>query len=119
MTGKPYLWIVFMRFPAELEDEFNRWYDDVHVPLVAREGHFLSITRYRLTDAVPSDLSKYVAVGEFRDEEIFRQWLVSDARATAARDTAATWEGKDMEFMPKAFYEPFKEYPQQAARHMS
>ena len=112
MEGKPYLWIVFMRFPAELEEEFNRWYDEVHVPLVAREGHFLSITRYRLTDAVPSDLSKYVAVVEFRDEETFRQWLVSDARAEAAKDTADTWKGKDMEFIPKAFYEPYKVYPQ-------
>jgi len=111
MEGKPYLWIVFMRFPSELEDEFNTWYDDVHVRLVAKGGHFSSITRYRITDAFPSDLSKYIAIVEFRDEATFRDWLVSDARAEAARDTAATWEGKDMEFIPKAFYEPYKSYP--------
>ncbi len=83
----------------------------MHVPLVAKGGHFSSITRYRLTDAFPSDLSKYIAVVEFRDEETFRQWLVSDARAEGVEDMAATWEGKDMEFMPKAFYEPYKSYP--------
>jgi antibiotic biosynthesis monooxygenase (ABM) superfamily enzyme len=110
MADKPYLWIVFVRLPAELEDKFERWYDDVHVPLVTAGGHFSSITRYRMTDAFPSDLSKYIAVCEFRDEDIFRQWLVSDARAEAARDTAATWAGTDMEFMPKAFYEPYRSY---------
>lgn len=110
MSSKPYLWIVFMRFPAGLEDEFNRWYDEVHVPLVTGGGHFFAITRYRLTDAFPSDLAKYIAVCEFKGEDIFRQWLVSGARAEAARDTAATWEGMDMEFMPKGFYEPYKRY---------
>ena len=112
MEGKPYLWIVFMRFPAELEDEFNKWYDDVHVPLVSQAGHFSSITRYRISDALPSTLTKYLAVVEFRDEATFRDWLVSEARAEAAKDTADTWAGRDMEFFPKAFYEPYKVYPQ-------
>ncbi|MFC2009258.1 DUF4286 family protein [Chloroflexota bacterium] len=110
MEGKPYLWIVFMRFPAVLEDEFNKWYDEVHVPLVSEEGHFLSISRYRITDAVESDLTKYVAVVEFPDDATFRNWLKSDCRAEAAADTAKTWEGKDMVFWPKAFYEPYKTY---------
>jgi len=110
MSSKPYLWIVFMRFPAEMEEEFNRWYDEVHIPLVSAAGHFRSMTRYRLTDALPSELSKYVAVCEFESEEVFRDWLVSEARAEAARDTAARWEGTGMEFMPKGFYEPYKSY---------
>jgi len=110
MSGKPYVWMVFMRFPEDFEDEFNKWYDEVHVPLVTRGGHFSSITRYRLTDAFPSTLAKYVAICEFRSEDVFREWLVSAARAEAARDTGETWKGKDMEFMPKGFYERLKVY---------
>lgn len=110
MNSTPYLWIVFMRFPAHLEAEFNEWYDQTHIPLVTGGGHFLEIIRYRLTDAFPTELAKYVAVCKFRNEQTFKEWLVSDARAKAAQDTAATWEGKGMEFSPKGFYEPYRTY---------
>jgi len=110
MVEKPYLWIVFMHFPSQLEARFNKWYDEVHVPLVTGGGHFSSLTRYCLTDAVQSNLTKYMAVCEFRDEETFRDWLVSEARAEAAADTAETWREQDVEFWPKGFYEPYMTY---------
>jgi len=87
--------------PSQLEAQFNKWYDQVHVPLVTGGGHFLSLTRYCLTDAMQSNLTKYMAVCEFSDEETFRDWLVSEARAEEAADTAETWPEQDVGFLPK------------------
>ena len=35
------------------EDEFNRWYDDVHIPDVLKAPHIVGATRYRLSGPPP------------------------------------------------------------------
>ncbi len=53
--------------PAQ-EDEFNRWYDEVHIPDVLGTGHFYTASRFRnaTADAGPA---KYLAIYETADAD--------------------------------------------------
>lgn len=46
---------LFLAFnnPAGDEEEYNRWYDEVHVPAVLQLDGFVSARRFRLSDARP------------------------------------------------------------------
>lgn len=106
VTEQPYLWLVWTRCAPELDAEFNKWYDEVHIPMLTRDGHVLSVRRMRLSSVVEADQPPYLAVYEFKDEAAFRSWLTGDALADARREMKQTWGGRDMEIKARAFYEP-------------
>jgi len=106
MADNPYLWLVGTRIAAELEDEFNKWYDEVHIPMLTAGGHIVAVDRYKLSDVVGSDQSPYLAVYAFKDEDMFKEWLKSDALAAARKEMSETWGGRDFELKTRAFYEP-------------
>jgi hypothetical protein len=47
------------------EDEFNRWYNEVHLPEVLACTGFISASRYECTDGQP----RYIAVYELESPE--------------------------------------------------
>ena len=109
-TQQPYLWLVGTRCAPELDAEFNKWYDEVHIPMLTRGGHIASVRRLKLSEVVASDQFPYLAVYEFKDVETFKAWLAGDALADARREMAETWGGRDMEIKSRAFYEPVSQW---------
>lgn len=67
---------LFLAFnnPAGDEEEYNRWYDEVHVPAVLQLDGFVSARRFRLSDARPptDPLSayRYLAVYELDTDDL-------------------------------------------------
>ncbi len=106
MARKPYLWLVWTRCAPELDEDFNRWYDETHIPLLNKEGHISSVTRYRLSAEVASEQPPYLAVYEFKDLETFRSWLKSTSLADARKEMQESWGGKDVEIKSRALYDP-------------
>ena len=43
--------------------EFNKWYNDVHIPEVCATGSYYAATRYECTDTKPGE-AKYLAIYE-------------------------------------------------------
>ena len=43
-----YMWLVQLDIPEELDDEFNRIYNDEHVPFIAKVPGVLGVQRYVL-----------------------------------------------------------------------
>jgi antibiotic biosynthesis monooxygenase (ABM) superfamily enzyme len=103
---KPYLWMVWTRCAPELDAEFNKWYDEVHIPMLTRDGHIISVRRLRLSSEIESEQAPYLAVYEFKDLATFKDWLKSDALADARKEMRQTWGGRDMEIKSRACYEP-------------
>jgi hypothetical protein len=62
------------------DEEFNRWYDDVHVRDVLAKGPFVSAERYRAAAAQPGAEPeyRYLAVYELEEGRVeeARDWLV-------------------------------------------
>src|SRR5712691_10684939 len=51
------------------EDEFNHWYNDIHLPVILRLPHFVSATRYEIAKPAPGE-GKYVAVYELDTDDV-------------------------------------------------
>ncbi|KAK2746556.1 hypothetical protein FQN55_005542 [Onygenales sp. PD_40] len=55
--------------PELAEEEFNRWYEEEHVPMVAECPGFLRVVRYRLREAKGENVARYLAVYEVRGRD--------------------------------------------------
>jgi hypothetical protein len=52
------------------EDEFNRWYEDTHLPEVLRVPGFVAGRRYALTGPGAADGPRFLAVYEIETEDL-------------------------------------------------
>jgi hypothetical protein len=65
-----YLHIAMTTPTAGSDEEFNRWYDTVHIPEVLQMPGFQSGQRYRLVTDDPTDEPRYIAVYEVESDDI-------------------------------------------------
>ena len=70
------LFVVKATIPKEQEREFNRWYDEVHVPMVLQFNGMVSARRYKAI--LGEDKYQYMAVYEVKDEPTLKKLLDSD-----------------------------------------
>lgn len=95
MSSTPVIWTVGLQCQPEDEENFNRWYDDVHVPMLLAGGHVAKVTRYRLAsetyDVAPGTMvcPRYQTIYEFESQASFDAWMNGDERAAAGEDKAA------------------------------
>ncbi len=68
--AEKYLHIVQTSPTPGREDEFNEWYENVHVPEVLRMPGFLSGQRFRLAAEDPFSGPRYLAVYEIESDDI-------------------------------------------------
>jgi len=58
--------VVFSSCTAGSDEEFNRWYDDIHVPEVLSVGPIVACQRFRVADAqAMPQTHRYLAIYEF------------------------------------------------------
>jgi len=110
MSRQRFIYQLTIQCSPQMEAEFNKWYDDVHIPLVMRGGMLKAISRYKVTDAIETNVSKYLTVCEFEDRASFEKWLASDILAEAKVDREKTMGGKDVVWTSRAFYEPMARF---------
>jgi antibiotic biosynthesis monooxygenase (ABM) superfamily enzyme len=79
------LLVVWTDVAPEYEAEFNRWYDNEHIPQLVGIPGFLSGRRYQAVDGKP----KYIAIYDLSDESV----LKSDA-FREVRDNPTPWSRK-------------------------
>ena len=81
MNARPIL-VVELPVPPGREDEWNRWYHEVHIPdVLANVPGALQSVRYRL--AAGDDDVAYLVIHEFESEEALRTYV--DAPVLARR----------------------------------
>src|SRR5829696_9038925 len=99
----PVLLVVKSNVAAEHDAEFNRWYDEVHMPQVLAFGGSVSGRRYQLLDNPPASpvaaasRYKYLACHEFEDEAAVRRFFESPERAARNADRRARFGVPDSE----------------------
>jgi len=64
--------------PVEWEDEFNRWYDEEHIPMLSRVAGVLRARRFRDPHGSP----RYIALYELADANVVDQSAWKAAAAT-------------------------------------
>ena len=65
-----YVYVVQMDIPQHLEAEFNRIYDEDHVPTILKVPGVRSCTRYRLENSTIPSMPRYLAIYEVDRAEI-------------------------------------------------
>ncbi|KAF8155462.1 hypothetical protein B0H34DRAFT_713316 [Crassisporium funariophilum] len=74
-----FILVVTMLVGPELEDEFNKWYEEEHMPDLSRLSGWLRGRRYKLVDSVelaakpvdPKPVHNYLAIHEFDHDDYF------------------------------------------------
>ena len=90
MTGN-HIMIAANECTSEVEDEYNRWYNEVHLPMFFEYKGLRKASRYKLKGDIPG-VSKYLAVYEFENEEDMKGFANSDAMKKAIADFDQKWK---------------------------
>jgi uncharacterized protein (TIGR02118 family) len=96
MEENGFLRLVGINCPPELDDEFNRWYNTTHVPLIMKFPRIKKAIRAKIDQPI-SDLPQYLAIYEFESRTDFEDWLASPELAAAAKEANETWSEKKYE----------------------
>lgn len=70
------IFVVKANIVKDREEEFNRWYNEDHVPKVLQFKGAVSARRYKAI--LGEDKYQYMAVYEFKDEATFQRFMESD-----------------------------------------
>ena len=92
------IWVVGTQCrPGVDEDKFNKWYDEIHVPMLLKGNWVKKVTRNKIADKTyhvantTQECPKYLAIYEFENQEAFESWMTAPERAAAGEDKMATW----------------------------
>ena len=85
MEAKSVLHIVGTECPSEMEDQFDKWYSDKHVPELLEFKGVNRVTRYRNLHN-GEEYTKFLTIYEFGKREDFEAYFTSSIRANAAED---------------------------------
>ncbi len=110
MAKPRFIYQVMIKCAPGVDGEFNKWYNEVHMPLVMKGGMMKAATRYKVTDVVKTDAVKYMTVCEFDDRATFEKWQASDILAAAKVNREQVMAGKDVVWTSRAFYEPVAQF---------
>lgn len=64
------LLVAMMDVEEDYEEEFNRWYDEEHVPERLSCPGFLSARRFKLLDSQPEGQPRYLAIYDLESPEV-------------------------------------------------
>lgn len=98
MKDESVMWIVGTQCkPGVDEDKFNKWYDEVHVPMLLEGNHVKKVTRNKIAEKeyhvanTTHECPKYLTIYEFENLAAFEAWMSSPDREVAGEDKLTTW----------------------------
>jgi len=94
MENKPVILIVGTRCTPEKEEKFQRWYNEIHIPLLFKFPGMTGVKRWKLL-AEGDEYPQYLAIYEFESQSAYEKFLNSPEREAATQEMNETWkEGK-------------------------
>ena len=107
MVKSRYINIVATDCGADVEDRFNTWYDENHVPLLMKYPGIKKVTRYKVRGDAPAG-ARYIAVYEYDSPEAMAGLQESDAFKEAMAEMQESWPQGGIEIKWAGVYEPLK-----------
>jgi uncharacterized protein (TIGR02118 family) len=99
--------IVATECPPKNDAKFNKWYDEVHIPMLFKFKGMKKVTRYRIMEDI-KEKARYLAVYEFDTKEALEAYAKSPEFKAAIDEMNATWKGDMFEIKWADNYEPIK-----------
>ncbi|MDD4859486.1 MAG: DUF4286 family protein [Dehalococcoidales bacterium] len=95
MDKKPVMLSAAVECPPALEDKFNKWLDEKHMPMLFKYRGMTKASRMRLVNDKESP--RYLTIFEFASHADLEDYLKSPERAAAAADKEETWKSQKYE----------------------
>lgn len=108
MAKQPVLNIVITQCQPQEEERFNKWYNEVHVPMILKFGRIQQAARYKVISEKTA-LPQYIAIYKFPSYRDFEEYKNSDECDAAIKEMLATW-GKTIDTVSKIQCEMIKEW---------
>jgi len=107
METKPIIHVVATECRSEVEEKFNKWYDDVHIPLLFKFKGMKEATRYKIMNET-EEYPKYLTIYEFESKEAYQAYRTSPELAASTEEMKETWKEGGFEVKWRVQYEPMK-----------
>jgi len=101
--------IVATECAADVEAEFNKWYNEVHIPMLFKFKDMKKVGRYQLTGESPGQ-AKYLAIYEYETKEALDAFARSPEFAAAIAEMQETWKDRMFDVRWTATYEPIQSW---------
>jgi hypothetical protein len=86
--------IVATECPCALEPGFNKWYNEIHVPMLMKYKGIKKVTRYKVADG-NKDKGSYLAVYEYDSKEDLDRLNSSPEFKAAIEEMNTTWKNNE------------------------
>jgi heme-degrading monooxygenase HmoA len=96
--------IVGTRCQAEVEERFNKWYDEAHIPMLLKFKGLKKATRFKILKP-REDYPEYVAIYEFESRQAFEDYEKSPELSAAMAEMKETWKDGGWEMVWRVQYE--------------
>ncbi len=107
MANKSLINIVATECQPEVEEKFNKWYDEIHIPLLFKFKGMKKVTRYKILKETEG-YSSYLAIYEFENRQAYEEYEKSPELAAGRAEMNETWQGKGFEIKWRVQYETLK-----------
>lgn len=109
MEDKSVIHIVGTRCKPEQEEKFNRWYEEVHIPMLFKYPGMTEVRRWKLITE-SNEYPQYLAVYEFANRQAYEDFESSPERQAALEETNSTWKEGKFEVQWRVQYESLKKW---------
>jgi antibiotic biosynthesis monooxygenase (ABM) superfamily enzyme len=107
MKNNPIMNLVASECRPEEEKRFNKWYNEVHIPLLFKYQGMKKVTRYkRLSEQ--KEHPTYLALYEFESKEALDKFSGSPERGVAFKEMQESWKNGGFEITWAVPYESLK-----------
>jgi len=91
----------------EVEEKFNKWYNEVHIPLLFKYKGMKKVTRYKIMNKT-GDFPTYLAIYEFESVPEYQAYTNSKELADGRAEMKETWKDGGWEIKWRVQYEEMK-----------
>jgi uncharacterized protein (TIGR02118 family) len=109
MPDKSVLHIVATACKPKDEVRFNKWYNEVHIPLLMKFKGIVEVARYKIA-AESAQQPKYIALYKFNSQKDYEALSKSPEFAAAMKEMKESWGDGEMEIKYASLYELIKEW---------
>lgn len=99
--------VVATECQPEVEEAFNKWYNEIHIPLLFKYQGMKKVTRYKILNKT-DDFPTYVAIYEFENLPEYQGYTNSQELADGRAEMNETWKEGGWEIKWRVQYEEMK-----------
>jgi len=107
MEMKPVIHLVATNCHPDDEVEFNKWYNETHIPLLLKFRGIKRVARYKLMKEA-KEYPKYLAIYEFKSKKDFEEYTNSPELTAATQELKESWKEQEFEITWRVQYELMK-----------